>query len=408
MRKFFKIFISMVVALTLVVSNMSVLAAQTMTITTKSYVATGFGSRKEAKFKTNLGYAFCVTPDKTGAPQGTNLTYKGWLNDGGLLYLMTKTATDDQSYLATQVAIWTYYNKYTPDIYKQNANSALMKKVNNLVADAKNHSNYHTSPALAVSPLSSELTLQNGSFKSAAFAVASANIEGNTTVTLEGAPSGAKIVNKNGSEISTVNNGDVFYIIVPESSVTSNTSFSVTISGKGTERHVEMYSPSNSNYQSLGVLVASPKNLNVKLNLTAKPVVRTCQKYNGKFYGKDGREVDEVTYQQECEKHTCEKVGDKYFGKDGKVVSYETYQIECEKHTCEKVGDKYFGLNGTVVDEATYKNECEPTIVPVPDTANTSFGGLLAIIAGSAILGATFVTLEELSNKKSKKRKARI
>ena len=57
---------------------------------------------------------------------------------------------------------------------------------------------------------------------------------------------------------------------------------------------------------------------------------KTCEIYDGIYYGKDGHEVDKVQYEIECLPHSCEIVGDKYFGKNGNIVSYEAYKNECE------------------------------------------------------------------------------
>lgn len=57
---------------------------------------------------------------------------------------------------------------------------------------------------------------------------------------------------------------------------------------------------------------------------------KTCEVYDGKYYGKDGYEVDKVQYEIECLPHSCEIVGDKYFSKNGSIVSYEAYKNECE------------------------------------------------------------------------------
>ncbi len=128
------------------------------------------------------------------------------------------------------------------------------------------------------------------------------------------------------------------------------------------------------------------------------PEVRKCEKVNGKYYGKDGKEVDEATYKKECEKptpevHKCEKVNGKFYGKDGNVVDEATYKKECEKptptpepetHSCEIVKGTYYGIKGNVVDYATYKAECEKEDLPTT--------GATEIVTGALGLGGVVTT----------------
>ena len=65
---------------------------------------------------------------------------------------------------------------------------------------------------------------------------------------------------------------------------------------------------------------------------------KTCEIYNGKYYGKDAHEVDKVQYEIECLPHSCEIVGNTYFGKNGNIVSYEAYKKECSATVIDSPG----------------------------------------------------------------------
>ena len=75
--------------------------AKSLKITKKTYIKTGIGSRKEAKFYTSKGYAWCITPMKTGANQGTTLYYKNTIKDNGLVWLIENGGHSDKGYLAS-------------------------------------------------------------------------------------------------------------------------------------------------------------------------------------------------------------------------------------------------------------------------------------------------------------------
>lgn len=86
-----------------------------------------------------------------------------------------------------------------------------------------------------------------------------------------------------------------------------------------------------------------------------------CVIKDGKYYGKDGTEVDESTYNSQCnpteEKKVCKVEDNKYYGKDGTEVDEDTYKSECA-NVCKVVDDKYYGKDGTEVDKETYESEC--------------------------------------------------
>lgn len=360
MKNFLKICFTFVfVALLSVFSLSDVYAASNMTITSKTYVQTKFSDgtyRKEAKFGTNKGTAYCITPGKTGAPKGTTLTYTNSVTSGSTLYLLQKAGSSNDSYLITQLAIWKLNNNFIPAAY--NKNSSIVNKANSLANEAKKQSKYSSSPSMKVS--TTKLTFTESSdgkyYSSNAVTVTIASVS-KTTVSVSGAK--GAIINVNGKDSgssTTLSKTSKLIIKVPASNVSSKTTVNVSVKATGTKLSYERYS--GGKWQDLIVLVKTPKTISASLSGTITPVVRKCQYVNGKYYDKEGKETTKENYSIQCEKHTCEKVGDKYFGKNGTIVSAEQYDSECNKHICEKVGDKFFGKEGTIVTEEEYDSEC--------------------------------------------------
>jgi len=124
------------------------------------------------------------------------------------------------------------------------------------------------------------------------------------------------------------------------------------------------------------------------------PVTRICEYYNGKYYGKDGKETTELKYKQECETNICIIIGDKYFGKDGKETTELEYRQQCETNICKIVGDKYFGKDGKETTESEYKAQCE---TPIPNTGVSPLSTILSVILGSGIIGGTVLLLRKYS-----------
>ena len=424
-----------------------------ITLTKKTYVKTGSGSTTVTKFKTNKGYAYCITPGKNGPTVGTKLYLKNTIKSGSLVYLLDKAGTSDSSFMITQLAVWKYANNF-----HKAGSSSNWAKANKLVSKAKKNSDYNTKPSVSLAISSSGLSESGNYYKSGRITVKAKNVKKNLKVKLVDAPKNAKIVDSKGKTKTSFKNGDIIYVMVPTSSVSSKVSFKIKISGTGVLTYVNRYKSKSSKTQELILIETESITCNYSANLTIVPVVRKCAYYNGKYYDKAGKVVDKTTYSIQCEKHSCEKVGDKYFGRDGRVVDKITFTKECEKHVCEIidntyfgkdgvqvdkvtydkqcnkhvcqivddtyfgkdgievdevtydkqcnkhscdiVGDTYFGKDGSVVDAETYKKQCEeqpPTPVVVPDTAD--FNGLIMMLIGAIIIGSTFIAIDTIANK---------
>lgn len=454
MKKQIKILMILVLCLSVILPT-SVFATSKITLTKKTYIKTGSGSTTVTKFKTNKGYAYCITPGKSGPSVGTTMYLKNTIKSGGLVYLLDKAGTSDSSFMITQLAVWKYANNF-----HKAASSSNWAKANKLIKEAKKNSNYSTTPSVSIKPSSSSLDEVGKYYKSKKLTITAKNIKKDFKVQLVDAPKGAQILSSKGEKKTTFKSGDVVYVKVPVANVSGKTTFSIKVSGTGYVTYVERYKSKNSKHQELIIVNQETKKVSDSAKLTITPVIRKCVFYNGNYYGKDGKIVDKTTFSIQCEKHVCEKVGDTYFGKDGKevdkltftkecekhtceiidntyfgvdgdVVDSTTYDLECNKHVCEVVSghyfgkdgneidesafdkecnkhaceiidDTYFGKDGVVVDAATYKNQCEvqpPAQVIVPNTADPT--GLLYIVIGALVLGTTMGVLETFGKKSS-------
>ena len=356
----------------LILGTTNVYAVSNLTITEKSYVGINFSDgthRNEAYFNTNKGVAYCITPSKTGGPQGTSLSYSSTVNSGPVLYLLNNASNSKNDYLVTQLAIWKVNNNYIPKVYNKDAN--IVNNAIKLANTAKSNSNYAVNPTMKLS--SSRLNFSessDGNYYISNYITVNTNKMSKVTARVSGAK-GATITSngKRGSSLS-LKNGNKFNVKIPKSSITSATNIKVTVKATGTKASYERYY--GGKWQDLVVLVKKPKTVNSVASGTVKPVVHKCEYKYGKYYDKNGKVTSKTNYSIQCEKHTCEKVGNTYFGKDGKVTNKTNYSIQCEIHTCEKVGNTYFGKDGKVTDENGYNLQCKTHTCE--KVGNTYFG----------------------------------
>ena len=442
MKKYLKIILMLaIIAVSAFGVRVYATSESSITIDKKTYINTG--DRREAKFHTTKGYGYCITPSKVGAAEGTSLNFTKYETDGGLLYLLKQAGNSDNSYLATQLAIWKYYNGFTISAYN---GTSVMKQADALAAEAKKHANDKSEVAIKLNGASISLTSDNAYYKSGAMSAVTTGAS-TYTVSVSGVE-GVQLLNASGTVVSngtTFKSGEKFYVRVASNKITQASNINVVVATTGKVYVMKRYSPSNNQKQDLVVLSSTDKKVNASATLKVTPVKRSCEIVNGTYYGIDGSVVDKTTYSIQCERHVCEKVGDvyfgregkqveeviyhqqcdnnvckkvgdKYYGKDGTEVDRTLYSIQCERHVCEKVGNTYFGLNGTevsadqytsecvhkcevynnqyygengtVVTEETYRAQCEAVVVPVPDTNTSALQmGLYVFLGTSTILG---------------------
>ena len=430
LKKIFNIITILVVAL-----SFTSVYAKDITITDREYVypSQENSNRREVKYITTKGYAYCITPVRPGAPSGAKLSFMGNVNNGGVLYLLEKANSENNSdYLATQLAIWKYANEYWPDYYYNNSNLEVVKKADNLVEEAYNNSDYKTSEtSITLEYDGSEFSILNPKMryqdkppvKSGTFTVHVTNGQ-STSIEFIGAPEGTKAYDMSGNELNSITNGTQFYIIVPTASSEDELiNFNVKVTADGVMKTVERYTTGNGEYQDLVVIGTKSSSDSDQLSFKISrehEITNKCEFVDGKYYDEEGKEIDHKTYLTKCEVHKCEKVEGYYFDEDGNITDEEIYDKQCVKHTCEKIGNtyynslgvitsydeyrtqcelvsceiingKYYGNEGNIVTQQEFKNQCEAQIVPVPNTKTSSIisiiiGLLMLAIAGKCII----------------------
>lgn len=84
-----------------------------------------------------------------------------------------------------------------------------------------------------------------------------------------------------------------------------------------------------------------------------------CEKFDGKWYDNDSKEITEEQYNKICLKYSCKKSKGKFYNKAGDVVTEELYELDCGEKKCRKIADKFFDDQGNEVTEEVYKDKCE-------------------------------------------------
>ncbi len=341
------------------IATVSAKTGEKFTLDKKTYINL-VGSRKEAKFHTTMGYAWCITPHLKGADEGTTFTYSKEETDGGFGYIMEKLDNSDRNYLVKTLAIWLYLENFMPDTYWDHTGNQIVKDARALANEAKNHKDWNASPTISLSNPSKAMSLVK---EGNTYYYVSGNLSAKTTkattytVSLSNAPSGTKIVNANNEEAKTFKSGETFKIKVPEANAKSVANMKVTVSATGTRKFIERYKPSNSSKQDLIVVRSENKTVTAASELTITPEKRVCEIFNGTYYGEDGSIVDKETYNKQCN-HVCEVYKGKYYGEDGKETTEEKYKEQCE-HVCEVYKGKYYGEDGKETTKEKYKQQCE-------------------------------------------------
>lgn len=227
------------------------------------------------KILSDGSYAYCLN-HQLSAPAGQTLTYKGEL-DAGFAYIILNgfpnksiTGNADLDNYITQGAVHWYQDRISGIADNQKGQMTVAFKTNgsdvhglrphmkNLVENAltaRNQGYVKPSGNISVSSSTMSLTSDGKYFISNPIKLSTTNgltssID-SLSVKLEGAPSGSSIVDASGNTKTGFGSGDVFYVKVPTSSLTSlKASFKITLSGTGTLWKAARYE-SNPKYQNL-------------------------------------------------------------------------------------------------------------------------------------------------------------
>ena len=307
---------------------------------------------------------YCMDIDKKPLASGMTATFSE-NGDAGLLYILQngypkKTYKNNRGMDAeiTQMAIWWYLSESKLSSEFKNANDqyGIVTSTKKLVTEARNAKDTQATPSMKVSNDGTTLTLTSDK-KYYESGYMSATLTGAKTynVSVNGGTKGTTVVDASGNTKTSFNSGDKFKVRVPASEVSSKLNITVSYSATGSVQKAKIYKPADTSYQRVVGLYEDEINLSEKTTLSLTPV-RSCEYTGGKYYGKEGNEVDEKQYNKECG-HVCEYTDGKYYGRDGKVVGKKTYEKECSK-SCEYTDGKYYGKDGKVVDKKIYEKEC--------------------------------------------------
>ena len=236
-------------------------------------------------------YLYCLNMHKNTATNVKATMVRNSKNiTGGLVYILkngypNKTITGDKAkdYYITQTAVWWYLDMTTGssnlgEQFKENGSDPhnLRQYVKQLATEGYNHRNDAIGIAdtkLAISSTDSHLVLQNGYYTSGDIKANTVKNISTYTVTLEGVPTGTKIV-KNGTESDytkafAMNANESFKIKVPAANVkTTNLSIKVKATAKGNASYMAYeYQPADASMQNVALLEKDEKEVSSELKL---------------------------------------------------------------------------------------------------------------------------------------------
>ena len=268
-------FIIMLIGLTFSLSVMNVNAAPSTIQTVKKSKMYYFSEKNKSDYINGYNFyrkeltdgslAYCASNINTKVPSGVTLTLKGENQDMGLNYIIqngypNKSFTGDEKkdYYITQATIWAYYDATRGSSnWKKNtftsSSTGMKKNVYTLLQEALNARNTsYPTPSMSLVYLDKSLTLKNGYFVSNPVKVNLTNTTGVYTVSLENAPTGTVIKDKNGNVKTSFNNGEEFVLYVPSSAIsTLKGEVKVKVLSVGLVKKTYIYTINNKEYQDI-------------------------------------------------------------------------------------------------------------------------------------------------------------
>ena len=298
-------------------------------------------------FTTSDGqYIYCLDVDKKPLVSGQTATLST-NGDAGLLYLLqngypnkTITGNTEIDKYVTQAAVWWYMdvtgqggkmsnefkNADETDIYK-----LIPKYIKPMVEKAQAAKDTQAKPSMDFKSGSTTFTLtSDGKYYESAYMSASLVGAKTYNVEISGGTKNTVVVDEQGNVGTTMNSSERFKVRVPAAELTEKADIKVKVTATGSIQKAKIYKPSDASYQRVIGLYDENVALSDSVSLSAKPKAHVCEVDGDKYYGKDGTEVDESTYKEECEPvRSCEFTDDKYYGKDGNEVDKATFDKEC-------------------------------------------------------------------------------
>jgi TQXA domain-containing protein len=317
MKKFTKIFLVIALLISLGIPNVNAEEIPSKITVKRAEVLSDLVTNHDhgfTIFQTTEGkYIYCMDVDKKPLVSGQTATLTGEA-DAGLLYILQNGYPNKGQYMTgnaetdkyiTQAAVWWYTNeaKLSSEFKNATKETDRMELVKNnikpMVEKATAAKNNQTTPSMKISQSgnSLELTSDKKYYESKYISAALVNAE-NYTVTTNNEK--ASIVSEDGKTKTTFKSSERFKVRIPASSIKENTTLKLDIKASGNIKVAKIYKPSNSEYQRVVGLYNEEKPLSQTLTLTSSKTQKICQEENGKYYGKDGNEIDKETFDREC------------------------------------------------------------------------------------------------------------
>ncbi len=288
------------------------------------YISTTYFMKK----RFSNGYIYCSESIHKSSTQNTTLTRIG-AKDAGYTYIIKNgypnkkfTGNSDKDYYITQTAIWWYMDSTAgthnlTSAFKSSGQNkyGLRKYVKQLVTGAKKAKKAgYDKPSLKANVSSASLTLNGSNYESEYISVTAKNVPGKYKVSLTNAPKGAKIIDSDGKEVTSLKTTEKFKIQVPASKVSDDTTIDVKLTATGVTKKAYEYKPGSSSYQKVipDELYEVEKTLNtstaLKLNVEKAKVsiIKKDSATNKALAGaklqlsKDGKVVDTWTSTSEA------------------------------------------------------------------------------------------------------------
>ena len=271
-------------------------------------------------YATNDGViVYCMELIKKGATTGTNYSFLENA-DAGLLYIIengypnkTITNRDEIDQYITQSAVWWYLDDITGagnlsvafQTTDREAYAGIRDEIKKLVNNAK-AAKEQAKPSMDVSIDNGSLTLTNDKkYYESNYITVSLTGASEYKVSLNNDK--AKAVNENGDEKTTFKAGEKFKVIIPAQNVKDDIDLNIKVTATGSIKYAATYNPENSEFQKIVSAKVYTKDINLENTLKLSTTIEDkpiCKIEDGKYYGKNGTEVDEKTYNEECSSET--------------------------------------------------------------------------------------------------------
>lgn len=293
MKKVFKSFLAVIIAVATIVAPVLTVFAETVpesihVVTTPPqpgnswYIENLYVGNKTI---TGGGVAYCLNYH-LNTPLDTTVTLKNEM-DAGMAYIIENgfpnksiTGNNDKDYYITQVAVWWYLDETTgsDNLSAENkaSNSEVVPYIRSLVTgaiDAKNRG--YKNPTISASINNNNLVINGEYFKSEEITVNTTDVD-TYTVELVNAPSGSYTADLEGNKKETFNASEKFVVYVPANSVgKDNSSFTVKLVGNGKAYKVYEYLRQNDGEQNILPSILYPTELttNTELALNVYPEI---------------------------------------------------------------------------------------------------------------------------------------